>query len=261
MKNLPVKRKKEIGICLSGGGARGIAHIGVLQALCENGFCPAYVSGASMGAIVGAFYAADYEPAQLKPLIEDTSFLNLFSFSLPGSGLSELSYLRRMMKRFLPSRFEELARPLFVAVSNLNTGRPEIISEGNLYEAVEASASIPVLFKPVRIGKDFYVDGGVLNNLPVEPLLEQCYPIIGVNVNPLHLMPDTSWTMLSVGERCFDLVVWQNVQQNIRRCHVVIEPPGLSAHNIFAFQQADFFYEAGYEAGLRALMPLRLLLD
>lgn len=255
------KKKTRIGICLSGGGARGIAHVGVLQALFERGMAPESVSGASMGAIVGAFYAAGYDPDDIKRLVDDTSLLNLFSFSLPGSGLSELSYLRKLMKRFLPGRFEELERPFAVSVSNLNTGRAEFISEGSLHEAVEASASIPILFKPVKIGDYFYVDGGMLNNLPVEPLLDDCFPVIGVNVNPLQVLPDESWTMLSVGERCFDLIVWQNVQENLRKCDVVIEPPGLSEYNIFAFQKADFFYEAGYEAALRVMPHLRGLLQ
>jgi NTE family protein len=249
--NLFKKKQQRIGICLSGGGARGIAHIGVLKALEEHDIYPEGVSGASMGAIVGAMYAAGKSAEETLDIINQTKLYKLFSLGIPVSGLSELQFLRKQMQKHLPDNsFESLQRKLFVAISNLNTGQCEILDKGELHSIIEASASIPLIFKPVKIGNYTYVDGGLLNNLPVEPLVEAYDLIIGVNVNPNVINDMQWWNMVEVGERCFDLVMWRNALQNLQKCHIMIEPPDTLRHTLFDFGSAQKIFRYGYEATL-----------
>jgi NTE family protein len=246
---------KNIGICLCGGGARGIAHIGVLQALEENGISPQFISGASMGAIVGAFYAAGKTPYEILKIVSKTKLYKLFTFGIPLNGLIELDYLKNIIENNLPyTTFETLQKKLFVAISNLTTGQCEIIEAGSLFDIVIASASIPLIFKPIKIGNYMYVDGGLLNNLPVEPLIRVCDDIIGVNVNPNIISEDTHWNMLSIGERCFDLIMWANVAENLKKCSVVIETRKTVSHRLFDFKSAKEIAQYGYDA-TKLMMP------
>ena len=113
--------RKRIGLALSGGGARGIAHIGVLQALEEQGIFPEVISGASAGAIVGALYAAGKTPEEIMEFVRKASFFKMFKVAIPFSGLTKLTYLRDKLAESIPEdRFEALEKKLFVAIANLN---------------------------------------------------------------------------------------------------------------------------------------------
>ena len=246
---------KKIGICLAGGGARGVAHIGVLRALEENNIRPDYVSGASMGAIVGAMYADGLSTERMMSALLETKIYKLFTFGVPWDGLTELKYLQKMLKKYISAtRFEDLKKKLFVAISNLNTGQAEIHSIGELRQIVLASSCIPLIFKPIEIGNYTYVDGGLLNNLPVEPLLDISEVIIGVNVNGNNILDNENWNLKTIAERSFDLVMWTNASQNLKKCHIIIEPSETTNHNLFDFGAAKQIYQYGYDETKR-LMP------
>ena len=138
--------------------------------------------------------------------------------------------------------------PFYVSVTNLNTGDYEIISNGKLVDYVIASQSIPLVFKPQKIGEHFYVDGGVLNNLPVEPLRDQCDILVGVNVNPINYT-DKLTGMRDVGFRVLNLTLKMNMEQRINMCDFVIEP-ATSEYTIFDINKSKTIYDAGYEAAL-----------
>ena len=132
--------KSKIGIALSGGGARGIAHIGVLQALDENGVFPDVISGTSAGSIVGALYASGKTPLEILKVVEKSKVYKTIKFGMPLKGLTDLSYLAKLLSENIEKdSFESLSRKLFIAVSNLNSGELEIINKGKLFDVVVAS--------------------------------------------------------------------------------------------------------------------------
>ncbi len=241
--------RKKIGITLSGGGARGIAHIGVLQALESAGIFPDMISGCSAGAMIGALYAEGYSPRKIYSLIENKSIYSIIKMGLPDKGMMELAYFRKILHENIPhDAFDQLKKPFFVSVTNLNSGDCEIISDGPLTDFVIASQSIPLVFKPQKIGNDLYVDGGVLNNLPVEPLRPLCDILIGVNVTPISYTENLNG-MREVGFRILNLSLKTNMESRIKQCDFIIEPD-TSTYTIFDVNKSKLIYDAGYEAAL-----------
>lgn len=234
-----------IGISLSGGGARGIAHIGVLQALEELGIFPDVISGTSAGALVGALYASGQKPAEILRIFKDSSLRKLFRVSLPTIGLSDNRYLREVMAEVIGiDDFAALQKPLYISVTNLTTGQCEIVSEGKLFDVAVASCSIPILFKSVKIGESIYADGGLMNNLPVEPLIDTCDRVIGVNVTPVDHEGKLG-NLLDIGSRVLELSLWANVEPRLQQCDIKLEPQA-DEYGLFDLSKAQEIYEAGY---------------
>ncbi|MFM9952314.1 MAG: patatin-like phospholipase family protein [Saprospiraceae bacterium] len=246
----------KIGIAFSGGGARGIAHVGVLKALLENGIEPQVISGSSAGSIVGALYAAGKSPEEMLAFVKDSKLFKLIKVGLPNRGFTKLTYLReRLAETIAEDSFEALNKKLIVAISNLHTGVCEMVSKGPLFDVIVASSSIPLVFKPVELNGQLYVDGGLLNNLPVTPLLEEVDFVIGVNVMPQVELRDTSLqSLIGVAARCFELSVVGNTRPDLERCHFVIEPKAVHNYHIFQFNQYEALYQIGYEA-TQAIIP------
>ena len=246
-----IKKKKmeKLGIVLAGGGARGIAHIGVLQALEERKISPQYISGASAGSIVGAAYAAGKSPVEILSYFKESSSLfNIVTFGLPVKGFANLNYLKDVLAKNLgENSFDILKKKLYVSVTNLDEGKWEVIDSGPLFDVVMASSAIPLVFKPVKINGITYVDGGLLNNLPVEPLHAHCNAIIGVNVNPHGWTKDLD-NMYEIGQRCFDLILWNNIENRLNQCDVIIEPEEVYNYAAFDFSKAEEIFEVGYKA-------------
>jgi len=249
-----------LGLVLSGGGARGWAHIGVLQALEENGIYPQVIAGSSAGAIVGASYAAGIEPKKMLELVKDTTMFKVYkgglsNFALFKSrGVMEMSYVRKIFEKYLPlDDFDELDKKLFVCVTNINEGEYEIKHRGSVIDAVLASAAFPLVFTPQLIRGIPYLDGGLVNNLPVEPLKNLCEKVIGVNVNPHHFDKKVNG-LVSISQRCFEIVVWQNTKPRLRQCDIIIEPVEVFDYALFDFKKADELYQHGYDT-TKQLMP------
>ncbi|MGF1636610.1 MAG: patatin-like phospholipase family protein [Cyclobacteriaceae bacterium] len=251
--------KQKIGIALSGGGARGITHLGVLHELDKAGFSPSIVSGTSFGAIVGVFYAAGFTPLEILDFVKRTRFRSLIKNLLSQHGLLSLEYLRGLMINYIKvDNFNVLKIPFHVSVTNLNSGKNEIISSGRLFDYVLASASLPIIFKPIVIHDDMYVDGGLLNNMPTDPLRNTCDIIIGVHVN-YYEKRNKIEGIRDLADRVFRMAVWQNVENRVDDCHIYIEPKEMKQYNTFAFERADEFFEIGKEAALKILPKLEAL--
>jgi NTE family protein len=219
-----MNKQYKIGITFSGGAARGIAHTGVLQGLVDNGIEPDIISGCSAGALVGALYAEGFSPNDIFHFVENKSLYKVVKLGMPARGFMEIAYFRKLLTRHIPhNSFEGLKKPLYVAVTNLNKGGCEFIHEGELIDFVIASCSVPILFKPVRINGHLYVDGGVINNLPVEPVRRQCQFMIGVNVNTINYTEKFSG-MFAIGQRILDLSLWVTMEMRFNQCDVLIEP-------------------------------------
>lgn len=241
--------KPEFGIVLSGGGARGLAHIGVLAALEKNGIFPEIIAGSSMGAIIGAMYSSGLSPDNMLRIAKNRKLYNLFNWTMPRKGgMLSLKFLRQVLEANLPAdSFEGLKKRLYISVSNLSSGQHEIISEGPLFQAVIASASIPIVFEPQVIDGQTYVDGGLFNDLPVEPLVGNCRQIIASHVN--YNGPDPNLASIrSIAERVYRLAIYHNVRRNFSKCDYIIDPPELREHSIFDFKHIDKLFSIGYEA-------------
>ncbi|GAB2984149.1 patatin-like phospholipase family protein [Mucilaginibacter puniceus] len=236
-----------IGLVLSGGGARAIAHLGVLQGLDELGIKPNVISGVSAGAIIGALYAAGYSPKQILDLIKEHSSASLAKMVLFSGGLFTAPGLKLILKSTISKdKFESLNLKLFVTATDICSGTAVTFSKGPLYDVLIGSSSIPLIFAPKKHGKLYLVDGGVLNNLPVKCIRDKCDIIIGANVNKV----DNQFKQLdrlNVLDRCFHLAISDQVTLNAALCDIFIEAP-LRNYNMFDLKHADKIFKTGYRA-------------
>ena len=256
-----IQKTFKFGISLSGGGARGILHLGVLEALEKYGILPEIISGTSMGALVGVFYASGMKPLEILDLVKLSKLHRMINWKLPANGLLDLKKARSILEKNIPEDdFACLKIPFFCTVSNLNSGLTETKSSGKLFQWVLASASIPVIFEPQIIDGKTYVDGGLFNNLPVDCIRDQCRFLIGVHVNRNN--PEENITGLqAIAERTFRLVFAQNVQESMALCDFVIDPPQTRLFNTFDFGKANEIFKIGFDETERRILELADLVD
>ncbi len=162
----PGKNKRKVGLILSGGGARGFAHIGTLRVLERANIHVDVVAGTSIGAILGALYASGYSADEIFDLAKSVSWRHLLDFSMQA-GLLKGEKLHDLLALHLPADFGELKKPLAVATTDVETGDEVFILEGDLVTAVRASSCYPGAFEPVSFNGRMLADGGIVNNLPV----------------------------------------------------------------------------------------------
>ena len=245
-----------VGLALSGGGARGVAHIGVVKALREAGIEPSVVAGTSSGAIVGCLYALDVPTAELEAFAHVGTGIRVMRLGNPLRGLIKLDALRTRLERVLPADdFACLRRPFAVVTSDLQRGRVVVHRDGPLIDCVRASCAVPLLFHPVELGGVQHIDGGLYLNLPAEPIREACDILIGSNVMPL-VTPEVPplRTITAISARVFDLAVHHNASASRELCDVLVEPAELGGFAVYNFSPANELIAVGYEA-MRAELP------
>jgi len=241
------------GLVLSGGGARGVAHLGAIQALLDNGIKPDIISGVSSGAIVGSLYGAGMKPEEILDILTKTKIFRYIRPAWSKFGFLNIQKLIAIYKLYLPVKtFADLKLPVIISAADILEGKTIYFREGDLVKAVLASTCIPLLFAPVKMDGMLMVDGGILNNLPVEPLIADCNMIIGVHCNPANpaYKPKGMKSML---ERTFHLAVSNNVKERVKYCDIFIEPPELVNIGLFEISKAREIYRIGYEHTLRML--------
>ena len=253
----------KIGLALSGGGTRGIVHVGVLKALEENGIHPTIISGTSAGSIVGAMYAHGYSPAEMMTIAGQRSLLWMFSLHLPSKGLARHNFLRKMLTRYVTEKsFEELSKPLYVAIANLNTGKVEIKHKGPLHDVIIASSSVPVLYEPILIDNYWYSDGGLLMNLPISPIRALAHYIIAVNLTPrVELAFEAINTISGVAGRSFNLATLNTIEPELKYADLVIEPQEIHSYSKFSFSNIKEMYEIGYRETLKHIEEIKEALE
>ncbi len=241
-------KKYQCGLVLSGGGTRGFAHLGVVQALYEAGIYPDVISGTSAGSIAGAFLAAGKNPREIAELFKQGSFFQYTKLQIPRDGLMKLDGLKELIgKEIQAKNIEELPVPLFVTVSNLNTGEVEYRNKGSLEENVLASSSIPILFVPVKINGHLFVDGGVLDNIPIEPIKSDCEKIIVCNISPIN--PKEGFkNLIHIATRTFYMSVNANMAKVKKYATYYVEPKGIDQYEILSRTHAGELFELGYQA-------------
>lgn len=246
-----MKSEKKIGIVLSGGGIRGIAHLGVLKALNAHHVFPNRFSGSSAGAIAGALYCSGYSPDEILEIIIKTNYFKFLRPAISLTGLLKMETAQELYEKYLPNNsFEGLKIPLSVAATDIKRSRVVYFSEGELIPPIMASSCIPGMFDPIKIGQHYYVDGGVLNNLPVEPLDGVCDVIIGVNSN--HLPDEHNIKNIkNLIERAVIMSMNYNVYSRKSKCDYFIEPQGLARYGVFDYKKAPVIFQAGYDATIQ----------
>ncbi|WP_300601311.1 patatin-like phospholipase family protein [Niabella sp.] len=248
------KKQKIIGLTLSGGGMRGVAHIGVLKALEAFGLKPGIISGTSAGAIIGAFYAAGYSPDQMQEIVIKTSFFSRSSFRLGTTGIFNTVFLQRLFKESFPDdNFNVLNVPLYAAATEVTNGRTEYFSDGKLFQALLASASIPYIFPPIRIGEKVYMDGGILNNFPIEPIYSKCDVLIGSHVNSLVYDDMKKISARKVFDRVVHLAIGKSVYSKAHACDLFFDPPGMTQFSLFDKRGIPQMLDITYQHAVKVL--------
>jgi len=240
--------KDKIGLVLSGGGARGIAHIGVLKALNEMDIHPTVIAGTSAGSIIGVLYAMGLTSKEMLDFVGHSSLWKFFRLEWSAGGLSNLNYLKeRLTEIGIPENFEQLKKQLFVCATNLTKGKSEIFHEGPLLDAILASCSIPLVFKPVKINGDVYADGGILNNLPASAIISEVSRMIGVNVIPLSENTEKDYqSSIQVAQRCFEIYMNANTKPDLIACDYVISPE-VQDFYLFSLPKFNLIHDIGYD--------------
>lgn len=239
---------KRVGYVLSGGGTRGFAHLGIIKYLEELKIYPHAISGTSAGAIAGGLYAAGKSPEEILKIMKDNISFGWSSINFRQNGFLSMDMLRKVLKAiFTEDDFKVLKMPFYATATDLNKGKEITFSEGPLIEAIVASCSVPVVFNSVQVGNHLLVDGGLVNNFPVEPLLSNCDIIIGSYVNKLEegISNHSSFKIVNYMDRCFHLAISKNVYAKTHLCDVFIESP-LHAYNMYDVKAADAIFEIGY---------------
>lgn len=251
--------KFKTGIVLSGGAMRGIAHLGVLKALQEMDVKIEVIAGTSIGAIIGAFYAQGYDPEEIYQFYNDKNPFQYLRPQFPDIGLLKADKLFKDFKRYFEScKFEDLNIPLFVTTTNLNSGRQSVFNSGDLFPVLKAASSVPVIFKPEEIAGEKHSDGGVISNLPIEPLIDQCEFLIGVNVNPIG-QDDQLSSINSILMRTLHLSIWGNTNKNINELDLYIEPQKLKNYSVIDHQHMKEIFQAGFHEGKEIINRSKLL--
>ena len=240
------------GLVLSGGGAWGYAHLGLLQAMEEYKIVPDIISGTSMGALIGALYADGYSAQEIIEIAESINFLHFAGIYLPTRGLLEMKWPEKLLTTVLRvDTFEKLRTPLVVTAVNLSKGEVVHFRSGTIIDKIIASASVPILFKPVVIDGDDYVDGGLLDNFPVATIRDECEKIIGMNVQPKSKHVKTK-NLIQIAEQSFFLSLRTQGTTKAELCDVYMEPKEINA-TMFNVVSAKKIAVYGYDVARRAL--------
>ena len=235
-----------MGIVLGGGGARGFAHLGVLQALQEDGIKPDIISGVSAGAIAGAFIASGKSPLDSFKIIKDYKFFDITRLRLPRAGIFSLDSVGLSINQEIAAKtLEELEIPLVVAATDMLEGKVRYFKDGPLDKIIQASSAIPVLFNPVEIQGKIYSDGGIFDNLPLAPIKELCKFTIVVDISPIQRIDELK-SIVQVASRMFQLSVNAGRLEKRRNCDVYIEPLELRQYEVLDTKHAHEIFEVGY---------------
>lgn len=249
-----VKSKKyDTGLVLSGGAARGFAHAGVIKAMEEKKIEADIVSGVSAGSIVGSFYCDGYTSEEILEIFIKNKVFELVKLRFNKQGLLSISGLKKVLSNNLRTkRIEDLPKPLIITTTNIEEGITTYFTEGDLVETVLASCSIPMLFIPTKIDGVTYVDGGVTNNFPVEPLVGKCKKLIGSNVNSIGPF-NPKKGILHLAMHTFHIGIASGIEIDREKLDYYIEPKGLKDFTYYDIKRGKEMFDIGYKEATKVL--------
>ena len=237
-----------IGITLSGGGFRGIAHLGILKYIFETGIKFTAISGASVGSLVGAFIAQGYTPEEIFEFSKKEKFFSYSDFFKSRGGLFSTVVFERLIKKYIPhNSFEKLKIPLYVSVTDITHAQSLIFSEGELSLAVKSSCCFPLVFQPVLFKDNTYLcDGGLLDNFPVEQIRPICKRVIGVNVDPIGTH-EGALGYKAMATRIIRMITALKAVNAKALCDVYLQPDALNQYSTFETQKMQEIFQLGYD--------------
>lgn len=284
------QKQPKVGLVLSGGGAKGFAHVGVLKELEKAGVQVDYVGGTSMGAVVGGMYAAGYSAYEIEEIIKEIDFFSILrdnvereekpyfekaylektAVSLPikkgniglplglSKGQNVLNFLTELLSPVDSiTDFKKLPIPFFCIGTDIETGKEIVFEEGSLPLALRASASFPSLLNPVEVKNRFVIDGGVANNFPVDRMKEKGVDvIIGVNVQGNLLERDELSSIASLLSQIINFQMYEKSDDQVSLLDVHIHPD-ISEYTVVSFNDKD----AIIKEGEKAVKPFSEVLD
>jgi len=253
-------KRPKTGLALSGGSARGLAHIGVLKAIEEKEIKIDFVAGTSIGALVGALYASGLNAKEIEKLAlkMDLKRVLLLFASIPSStGLISGRNIEKYLIKLLGNiQFHELKIPFVALATDIKTGKVVVLNEGPVVKAVRASIAIPGIFSPIELGNHLLVDGGVTMPLPIRIVKKMgAERVIAVNVIP-HSLPkeDKEWTVINIIMQTLLLLENILIETEIKneKPTYLIEPK-VDFIGVFDFHKGKEAIEAGYKAAMSVL--------
>ncbi|MDI5948620.1 patatin-like phospholipase family protein [Flavobacterium yafengii] len=288
------QKKPKIGLVLSGGGAKGFAHIGVLKVLEEAGVKIDYIGGTSMGAVIGGLYASGYNASQIDSIFQATNFNELLNDFIPRSsknfyekrndelyalvlpfnklkigipealskGIYNYNLLSRITRNVRHIRdFNKLPIPFLCIGTNIESGEQVLLNKGNLAQAMIASSAFPSLFSPVEIDGKLLVDGGVINNYPIEEVRKLGADIIiGVDVQDDLLDRSELKDATRILVQITNLQSIERMKRNVKETDIYIKPD-IKDYGVVSFDKGKEIIRKGEEATFSVYEKIKVLAD
>lgn len=245
-------KKYELGVVFSGGGAKGAAHCGALQAMKEYGIKPDVLAGTSAGSLVSTFYSCGFTPKQMIELTMDMNFFkDVVAPTIPKGGICDSTPLLNFLKENLPYKtFEELPIPVYVVASDMDHGKAKVFCKGELAPRLVASCSIPVVFKPIVINGVHYIDGGVFQNLPVPTIRNMCKKVIAFSVRKVE--PEKyKDNLLYTATRAYSMMFMSNIMADAPLADHYIELD-TTGYGVYEIEKLPKLFKAGYRDACKA---------
>ena len=245
----------KIGLVLAGGGAKGVAHLGVMKAMREYGVDADIVSGTSAGALAAAFYASGFEPEEVMEIFLDPNIFKFKGFNWTKPGMLEPErYLSFVEKYFGNRSFEDLNKKLIVVATDLISGKIKVFNSGSMVKPLYATCAFPFVFSPVAIGDSLYSDGGIIDNFPVEQVTGTKRRVLGVYVSPLsNIQKENLKRTHHVLDRVYRISNRYSSLEKISECTWVVNPPELQNYGTFNLSKIQEIFDIGYKHGLEVM--------
>jgi len=287
-------KRPKVGLVLSGGGAKGFAHIGVLKVLEEAGLKIDYIGGTSMGAVIGGLYASGYNATQIDSIFQATNFDELINDFIPRSsknfyekrndelyalvlpftkfkvgipealskGMYNFNLLSRLTRNVRHIRdFNKLPIPFLCIATDIETGEQVVLDKGNLAQAIIASAAFPSLFSPVEINGRLLVDGGVTNNYPIDEVRKLGADIIiGVDVQDDLLTRKSLKDATRILVQITNLHSIEKMKKNIEQTDIYVKPD-IKDYGVISFDKGKEIIKKGEDATFAVYEPIKRLAD
>jgi NTE family protein len=259
-------QSKNIGLVLSGGGSKGLAHAGALQFLEEQNIKPSQIAGTSAGSVVAALYSFGKCPREILTFFQSIYFFHWKHFTFTKAGIIDSeSFKKYFTDIFGEATIGDLKIPIHVTATDMVKGKIKIFDKNTLVvDSILASSAFPGIISPYVIDANWYSDGGILNHFPTDILQGRCDFIIGVYVSPIQKIEAKDLNSIkAVTSRAFDLLTANTTMQKFTLCDWVIEPEELSNFGTFETNKAkmELIFNHGYEAAKKTFHEFKSAIE